>query len=341
MAFRVQVVSDSISPSGSRLASILMSFPREILPEVLTHTILSKNTTSSRAIPFPTMLKQLLGDPAAGLAPDLYVPPHFGANQKGMQAKAEVSESDRIEAERIWRAAAMDAIRNAGELYKLGVHKQVVNRIIEPYTWTTQLLTGTQWANFFALRTDEDAHPAFQIVAKAAFVAMKRSVPKRLDYHEWHLPFIVKADRFTASAVLSGNHGSRIRDESFDVIRSVFNSGIHANQVDQLLCVWSSARCARLTFRLFDGKPTTPADELATWAKLNGRLKHASPLGHQAAPLHPALEAQRPDLKSNLSGWLQFRKLVPNECVRNFDPSPETVASWNVDETTICESQEE
>jgi p-aminobenzoyl-glutamate transporter AbgT len=47
-----EIVGHSLSPQGDELISVLCTFPRIILAEVNTHRMLSKNTSSSRAIPF-------------------------------------------------------------------------------------------------------------------------------------------------------------------------------------------------------------------------------------------------------------------------------------------------
>ena len=57
------IVADSLSPQGDRLTSVLVTFPRIILSEINTHRMLSKNTSSSRAIPFKKMVEAVQNDP--------------------------------------------------------------------------------------------------------------------------------------------------------------------------------------------------------------------------------------------------------------------------------------
>lgn len=62
------IVADSLNPQGDRLISVLCTFPRIILSEVNTHRMLSKNTSSSRAIPFNKMLEAVQNDPFIPIA---------------------------------------------------------------------------------------------------------------------------------------------------------------------------------------------------------------------------------------------------------------------------------
>ena len=47
-----KIVADSINPQGDRITTYLLTFPRFILAELNTHRVFSKNSASSRAIPF-------------------------------------------------------------------------------------------------------------------------------------------------------------------------------------------------------------------------------------------------------------------------------------------------
>ena len=63
-----KIIADSINPQGDRLTSILVTFPRIILAEVNTHRMLSKNTSSSRAIPFKKMVESVQNNPFIPIA---------------------------------------------------------------------------------------------------------------------------------------------------------------------------------------------------------------------------------------------------------------------------------
>lgn len=160
---KAQIVADSLSPQGERLTSLLVTFPRIILSEVNTHRMLSKNTSSSRAIPFEKMRETILRDP--------FIPIAWQKAHKGMQGTEYWKDTDiiypllsvgnsltGIEAiihlTNEWLAARDSALLSANYLNSEGVTKQLCNRLLEPWMWTTMLITGSKegWDNFFNLR---------------------------------------------------------------------------------------------------------------------------------------------------------------------------------------------
>ena len=62
------IVADSVNQQGDRLTSLLITFPRILLSEINTHRMLSKNTSSSRAIPFHKMVKAIQENPFIPIA---------------------------------------------------------------------------------------------------------------------------------------------------------------------------------------------------------------------------------------------------------------------------------
>lgn len=194
-----RVERDSISPDGKRLTTFVITFPRIILCEVNTHCALSKNTSSSRAIPYsrpfgtrrpgqpPTMREMVMENP--------YLPMFWGQNEKGMQASGELSPEKIKEARSKILSIRNMVVDECDKIWDIGLHKQDINRYLEPWAWTTQVITGTEWANFFALRTDRFAHPAFQLISRMMYLRMKQSVPALVNRGEWHLPFVDDEDR--------------------------------------------------------------------------------------------------------------------------------------------------
>lgn len=143
---KAEIVADSINQQGDRLTSLLITFPRIILAEVNTHRMLSKNTSSSRAIPFKKMVESVQNDP--------FIPIAWQKDHKGMQGTEYENRDWRIaQIKDEWLAARDNAIESATELNK-GVTKQLCNRLLEPFMWTTMLITGSEegWDNFFELR---------------------------------------------------------------------------------------------------------------------------------------------------------------------------------------------
>lgn len=112
-----------------------------------------------------------------------------------MYATDPLIESDADTAEQIWRAAANSAACAARQLVDLGVHKQVVNRLLEPFSWVDVVVTSSTWSNFFRLRLAPDAQPEMRRVAEVMQQAIKDSVPSRVEWGHWHLPAITEEDR--------------------------------------------------------------------------------------------------------------------------------------------------
>lgn len=147
---KAEVVADSLNLQGDRLTSLLITFPRIILAEVNTHRMLSKNTSSSRAIPFKKMVEAVEKDP--------FIPIAWQKDHKGMQGSEYFEDFQDIEdLEREWLFARDKAINSAISMNSRNCTKQLVNRLLEPWMWTTMLITGSKegWDNFFKLRCPE------------------------------------------------------------------------------------------------------------------------------------------------------------------------------------------
>jgi hypothetical protein len=274
MPFEAKIVCDSISPALIRLTTLELRYPRFIHAEVMTHRAFARNASSSRAIPVERLIQDALEEPA--------LPIHWGQNQAGMQARGELDEAGRSIVQAAWLQARDAAVAQARIMAAQGAHKQLVNRILEPFTHIRVVITATEWANFFALRRHADAQPEIRHLADLMWVAMQTSQPVDLRPGEWHLPYV------TANEALDVEHALKV----------------------------STARCARVSYRLHDGKPTTLEKDLALYETLVGAdPKHASPAEHQATPDDQYLMGQwhRPALHGPFNGWVQHRKMLPNE----------------------------
>lgn len=183
-----KVLADSISPTGKRLTTLEVEFPRYVLAEFNTHRMFSRNSASSRAIPVSKQLAKISNDPFIG--------DHWGSNKAGMQAGAELEGDSRDKAITIWRQAARHAIEAAEQLAELGVHKQRTNRLLEPFMRHIVIVTATEWDNFFALRAHPAAQPEIRDVAVAMREAMEKSEPVELSYGQWHTPLIQSDESF-------------------------------------------------------------------------------------------------------------------------------------------------
>lgn len=271
MSFDVKILLDSVAPTGCRVTSFVVRYPRFIHSEIMTHRLCSRNASSSRAIPTAKIISSVEEDPA--------MPVFWAKNQAGMQAIEELNDADRERAKQIWLEARDAAVRYAQQLKDLGAHKQIVNRVIEPYSHISVLITATDWANFFALRAHPDAQQEFQFLAYEMLQAFMTSKPRELRVGEWHLPFI--------------------RPEE----HQIYTEGI--------LLKLSVARCARISYLTHDGlnEPVKDMD-------LHDRLRVS---GHMSPFEHACQAMGVPDAVGNFTGWCQYRKLLSNECIQAID----------------------
>lgn len=265
------IIKDSISPTNKRITTFELEYPRFIHSELMTHRVFSRNAASSRAIPIEAMIKQVLDDPA--------MPVWWGKNQSGMQAKEEISDEqteDRCWAtvhhepnehwemadawmahtgdltfcKKIWLAARDSSVSYARQLASTGLHKQIVNRILEPWAHIKVVVTSTEWDNWYSLRNHPDAQPEIHKLANDMMLLHNESVPQNLSYGTWHLPYIngdegySTQDAIKVSASLCAQVSYRKSDDSLHKAMKIFD-------------------------RLIESKPP-----------------HASPMEHQATPMY-------------------------------------------------------
>jgi hypothetical protein len=152
-----KIICDSINPLRIRLTTFELTYPRFIHSELMTHRMLSKNSASSRAIPIKKMIKAVIDNPA--------VPERWGANQSGMQANNELTEFKKKICKFIWLQSRWFAVGIVWLLDKIGLHKQISNRLLEPWSHITVVCSGTYFNNFFSLRAHPMAQPEFQVLA--------------------------------------------------------------------------------------------------------------------------------------------------------------------------------
>ena len=188
MAYEAEIVLDSIAPSGSRLTTFQLKYPRFIHAEFLTHRQFSRNAQSNRAFPTKKLLKDVREDPV--------FPISWGKNKRGMQAEEELTEEEQGIAATTWQTAYKDALEHAEALKNLGVHKQVVNRLLEPFSWISVIVSSTNFSNFFALRCHPDAQPEIQKLAYMMKDLYDSNEPER---RLWHLPYTVDREHDSLS----------------------------------------------------------------------------------------------------------------------------------------------
>lgn len=268
--FYAKVIADSAS-EVSRITTLELRYPRFIHSEFMTHRMFSRNASSSRAIPVKKMIDQVRDVPA--------MPIHWGKNQPGMQAREELSDLDLAVCKGKWITAAETAARLAEQMSNTGAHKQIVNRLLEPFQWITVVVTATEWDNFFDLRDHEDAQPEIRYLAQLMRAAMNASKPVSVDHEVygediwgWHLPYVSTEER------------NALR--FFEAIRC------------------SVARCARVAYLNHDGSAPDIAKDLDLFTKLiESKPAHASPAEHQARPAPFKFYA-------NFYGWRSYRNIL-------------------------------
>lgn len=281
-----EIITDSITESGARITTYVLTYPRFIHSEFMTHRALSRNASSSRAIPTPKFMEAIKTEPAMPLA--------FTKNCKGMQAKDVLDNQD--DAVKVWLEARDLMLQCVQKLSDLGVHKQHANRLLEPFQHITVVATATDWPNFFGLRKHPDAQPEFQALASSMWKNLKSSEPKSLALGEWHLPFVTEKE-FDKLRVL----------KCFDL------KSEYANRLQNLI-KQSVARCARTSYNTHDGTDNTLEKDLDLYSKLVGGFPiHASPTEHQAKAI-----GDRNEQSGNFKGWLQYRKTLSNENIKEF-----------------------
>lgn len=174
------VVADSISPEGVRLSSVEGKIWRPMLAELNTHRRFSRNSASNRAIPYAKTRARVLTDPAFPLS--------WPAEQKGMQGGEELDLNTVTDLQREWRAHLEATIFTTDWMHDKGLHKSVINRLLEPFQMHTVLITSTEWENFFVQRCSPLAQPEIRLFAEAVREALASSEPRPLRHGEWHTP---------------------------------------------------------------------------------------------------------------------------------------------------------
>lgn len=279
MAISAIVIADSTNKQGGRLTTVQARYPEIIHNELLTHRAFSRNASSSRAIPVERLIQDVLDDP--------FIPNSWPINRPGMTAVEVAGEKLARGSKALWLKARNDAVDTARTLSMAGVHKQIANRLLQPWKHINVVISSTEWENFFALRCHADAQPEMQELAFAIRSARAASVPKLLHPGEWHTPY-VPADKLQSASV----------DWAFVIKLSV-------------------ARCARVSYLTHEGKPSNVDDDLRLHDRLVGAVPlHASPAEHQATPdvVTSTGSGDRwhdEDMRGNFEpGWVQYRKIL-------------------------------
>ena len=312
-----KILLDSVNPTGNRITTWILTYPRFFHSEVMTHRVFSRNASSSRAIPVKKMIDDVKYNPA--------MPIFWGKNQAGMQAKEELDDINKDKkilispvgnsadpcelmvttkraAQYEWLAARDSAVKHAEKMLELGLHKQTANRLLEPFMHITVLVTTTDHENFLSLRAHEDTQPEFQELAYNMLRLYQSKEPNKLKEGEWHIPFGDNLDHKRIwKMVQESTH------EKTPYGAEVFN-GTHFNDENlfrETAIKISTARCARVSYLNFEGK-----DDYTKDIELHDILKNS---GHWSPFEHCAMALDKPEQSGNFVGWKQYRKMFNGE----------------------------
>lgn len=292
-----KVICDSVNPYGTRITTFELEYPRIIHSELMTHRVFSRNSASSRAIPVNKVIELVETNPA--------YPEHWGKNQPGMQADNELDPISKESVKQLWFEAAKQAASIAKVMSQSGAHKQVVNRILEPFQRMKVVVTATSYDNWFWLRNHKDADPTIKVLAEKMLVAINDSVPLRLEPGEWHTPYVERIRTYDDELLYVGND---------DTVYTV----------EQALKV-SASCCAQTSYRKQD-ESLEKAEDI--YKKLvESEPCHASPVEHQALCFSTPhdkgvfdrwkggithMDSSGNYYSGNFKDFIQYRQLIPN-----------------------------
>jgi thymidylate synthase ThyX len=269
-----KIIADSISPGGKRLVTLECEMHRFVLAEFNTHRVFSRNSASSRAIPYQKMRAKALENTA--------FPVSWPAEQKGMQGGEELSTELQIFARNTWREAVLSAVHYTDQLHEKGVHKSVINRLLEPFIPHKAIVSATEWDGFFEQRLHPDAQPEIHQLAIAMKAVMDESTPTQLADNEWHMPY----------APDKGEIYHSFWEDKFE-------------SPNEAMRAVSVARCARVSYETHDGVRDVEKDYELYFRLKDHKPAHASPFEHVATPRSDILIPQ-----GNFKGWTQLRGIL-------------------------------
>lgn len=287
-----KIIADSIDLHNVRIVTYELEYPRFIHSELMTHRVFSRNSASSRAIPITIMLDTISNNPAT--------PIHWGKNQSGMQAKEELQQPEKIRAQSLWNSSMQSAVHYSEAMHNAGVHKQIANRITEPYQHMKVVVTSTEWNNWFWLRNHLDAQPEIKELSNLMQEAFYCNKPEQLQHGEWHVPYVQT-------------------HRSIGGTRTYWHDDVAQITQKQALMV-SASCCAQVSYRKSDN--SLEKAEMIFDKLINSEPCHASPVEHQAMSFD-MFDGEWPEgythrdregnmWSNNFRSWIQHRALIPN-----------------------------
>lgn len=293
----VELIKDSFNPQfNSRITTMVLEYPRIIHSELMTHRVFSRNASSSRAIPVSKAIEQVQNNPA--------MPVRFGKNQAGMQDAGEYEQSNAVKS--LWVESAKSACSFASVMNDMKAHKQVINRILEPYQFIRVCVTSTNWNNWFNLRNHPDADPTIHALAKTMLNAYHGIPAKVLRPGQWHIPFVEE---------VTNDYSQKFYDDKGVILT-----------LEEALKI-SSSCAAQTSYRKLDSSLDKAED---IYKKLiESKPCHASPVEHQAMAIATVdnpmdyfkvkgvthIDRNGTPWSGNFHGFVQNRQLIPDNAV--------------------------
>lgn len=255
-------------------------YPNFVANGIVVHN--SKNARSSRAVPTEKLILEAETNP--------FIPLCWGRNRRGMQSTEDLSRTDAWRSEQAWLDARDAAVAAAHRLLDIGLHKQVANRLLEPFLWVDVVATATDWANYFALRCHDDAQPEHREIAVLMARAYRDSTPVKRPGKQtiqfpsdaWHLPYVTTTER---------------EERGIATLQAL-----------------SAARSARVSYFAHDGTKSSAAEDINLHDKLRD-APHWSPFEHQGRCQDKGVVRR----SGNFNGWDQYRQSLPKPVHTEFD----------------------
>jgi hypothetical protein len=336
--YKSEILADSLSPQGNRLTTFKVTFPRIVLSEFNTHRVFSRNSASSRAIPFEKMVKMVEENP--------FIPIAWQKDHKGMQGTEYITFEDRIWYNKTqWLRARDAAIEIATDLNDMSVTKQLCNRLLEPFMWHTVIITSSEEGleNFFKLRcpqyfdgkqhyksrkdylkindpnkaktyseeyfraiNDSQADIHIQAIAELMWDSYNESEPKLLDSGQWHIPNLGHKWDEKELANICFSQDEKLK-EVYDFSKPVIDLKIKI----------ATAHCAKISYNNFGTKIDYEKDIILHDNLL--KSKHMSPFEHCARAMsnkeynnYIIIENNKayPGRCRNFTGFIQYRSMI-------------------------------
>ena len=328
--YNCEIAADSLNTFGNRITTFILTYPRIVHSELMTHRVFSRNAASSRAVPVKKMIESVRNN--------MFTPLAVQKAHKGMQGSDYFEGVELEQAKQLWIESAELALQQAEKMEKFGITKQLINRILEPYQYYQVLVTATEWENFFSLRcpkyyaeginkhyrswkdlsidfpacenyseldrlkvNQSQAEIHIQKIAEMMYDAMNESNPEQLAEGMWHIPFMSRID----SSKLKSVRGKDITEEMVKI---------------------STAMAARTSYTVIgDGKEI----DYQKMIELHDRLiemRHDSPFEHCAKAMSDeeyqnfrkgyttaSFRGETRGWANNYRGFVQYRYLIENQ----------------------------